>query len=68
MYKGCGKLNHFWVVYKSCGAQFMAELEQNTVADKQVEMVNINPFIFNSICSVMIAKLKARFSQNSATV
>ena len=34
------------------------EVEEDTVTDKQVDMVNISSFSFNSICSVIITKLK----------
>ena len=39
------------------------ELEQNTVAEKQGDTVNIDSFSFNSIC-VVIIELKTSCSQN----
>ena len=36
----------------------MHEVQQDIVADKQIDMVNINSFGFSSIQSVIIAKLK----------
>ena len=36
----------------------MHEIEQNAMADEQIDTVNINSFHFNRICSAIVAKLK----------
>ena len=67
--RGCEKINHFWAVCKALKAKEKHSMkEQITTADQQVNTVNIISFNFNSIHSVIIAKLKTRRSQNSAII
>ena len=63
-------MNHFQAVCRSTEVKGGAvqEIEQNTAADKQVNMVNITPYTFHSILSVIIVKLKTSSSHNSAVI
>ena len=52
-----GKMSHFPAVCRSSdGRRGIAHgVEQNTVADRQVDMVNMNSLSFSSIFSVIAA-------------
>ena len=54
---GCGKLNHFCVVYKTSDDKnaTVHKVEQDKVTGKQIDMVNITSFTFHSIQPVIIA-------------
>ena len=63
-------MSHYSAVYRrSDGRKGMVhEIEQDIMAGKQVDMVNINSFSFKNIHSVIVAKLKLSCSQNSAII
>ena len=61
-------MNHFQVDCRSNGGRRGTENEVAQDSDKKVDMMNINSFSFNIICSVITAKLKTSSSQNNAVI
>ena len=68
MCRGCRKLKNFPVVCNSTGSRrgIVPEIELAEYSGRQDDTVKINSFSFSSIHSVVIAKLKTRYSQKGS--